>query len=343
MQQKVFGAAPQGERLARLSRSPHFENGIFKNISPTGMMRKDASYFKLLTDFLNTPETNTPPKTLPSVKVDLSAIASEKPVVVWFGHSSYLIKAGGFTVLVDPVFSRYASPVSFYGKAYDGADAYSADDMPDLDMVIITHDHYDHLDYETVLKLNAKTKHFYTALGVGAHLEAWDIDSSKITELDWWETIAVSDAVQLTATPARHFSGRKLTQFETLWASFVLKLPECQIYIGGDSGYDTHFKEIGEKFGAFDIAFLECGQYGEDWPFIHSFPEETAQAARDLNAKILMPVHWAKFSLAFHTWNEPIERLLKQAKALKVEVATPRIGEPFSLDETYPKTIWWRF
>jgi L-ascorbate metabolism protein UlaG (beta-lactamase superfamily) len=262
-------------------------------------------------------------------------------VIVWFGHSSYFIHINGKNILVDPVFSGNASPISLFAKNYQGSNTYSTDDFPELDMVLITHDHYDHLDYASILKLKEKTKHFYTSLGVGAHLAYWGVEESRITEFDWWDELSLDSNIQLIAAPARHFSGRKFTRGKTLWASYILKAPGTTLYLGGDSGYDTHFKEIGEKYGPFDLALLECGQYNLYWPSIHMMPEETAQAALDLKAKRLMPVHWSKFTLALHPWNEPVSRVTAAATKLGVQVTTPMIGEQIVIDSLYPDQKWW--
>ncbi len=343
MQQKVFGKDPSGARLARIEKSPNYSNGSFQNLSLTEVMPKDASYWGLLNDFLNKPKTVEPDNVLPSIKTDLKTLASEQPTIVWFGHSSYLIKSKKTTVLVDPVFSGSASPVSFFGKAFKGADVYNVEDFPDIDMLVLSHDHYDHLDYVTISKLIPKVKKFYTALGVGAHLEEWGVSPENIVEFDWWEGKKINDDLEITSTPARHFSGRGFTRGKTLWSSFVLKIDGYSIFIGGDSGYDHHFKTIGEKFGPFDIALLENGQYGKDWPLIHTSPEETAKVAAELNTKVLMPVHWAKFALGYHAWDEPINRLVKSLEHSDIKLTTPLIGEPVVLDSIYPHKVWWNF
>lgn len=343
MQQSTFGHDPAKVRLERIKRSPNYRDGAFQNIETTAVMRQDASYRSMLTDFFNKPKDNVPPKPIPSVRTDLKALTDSTPTIVWFGHSSYLIKSKGITILVDPVFSGNASPVSFFGKAFPGADVYSVDDMPDIDMLVLTHDHYDHLDYKTITQLIPKVKKFYTALGVGAHLEYWGIPADRIVELDWWESQSAASDIALTAVPARHFSGRSFTRGKTLWTAFVLKLHGYTLFLGGDSGYGKHFREIGEKYGPFDLAMLECGQYGKDWPNIHMFPEEVATAGQDLRAKTILPVHWAKFSLALHPWNEPIQRLLKTAKEKTMDVTTPKIGEPVVVNLSYPETVWWTF
>ena len=340
MQLKTFGQKPGGKRLQKILNSPNYRDGSFQNLSVTEVMLKGASKTKMLGDFFRKPKDTTPLHELPSVKTNLHTLQHDAPVIVWFGHSSYFIKHNNFTVLVDPVFSGYASPVNFFGKAFKGTDIYTADDMPHIDMCIITHDHYDHLDYKTILQLKDKTTTFYTSLGVGSHLEYWGIDAEKIKEFDWWDTIVVTNDIKLTALPARHFSGRGFKRGETLWSSFALQLFGYNIYIGADSGYDTHFKTIGEKYGPFDIAILECGQYGANWPYIHMTPEQTVTAAIDLKAKALLPVHHSKFALAMHPWNEPLKRVVAAAEN-NITIATPIIGKPVIINKHYPSLQWW--
>lgn len=343
LQQRTFGSDPAATRLERVRHSPNYRNGAFQNLEPTDVMRQDASYVGMLNDYIHKAKDNIPPKALPSVQTDLKTLPDSLPTVVWFGHSSYLIKSQGVTILVDPVFSGYASPVSLFGKSFAGSDVYHADDMPAIDMLVISHDHYDHLDYTTITRLIPKVKKFYTALGVGAHLERWGVPADRIVEFDWWESQPVTQDVALTAVPARHFSGRSLTRGKTLWTAFVLNLHGYRLYLGGDSGYGKHFREIGEKYGPFDLAMLECGQYGNDWPNIHMFPEEVVTAAQDLRAKTVLPVHWAKFALALHGWTEPIERFTKRAAEQQLPISTPRIGEPLVVGLPYPRSPWWHF
>lgn len=343
LQQKVFGKNPTGTRLTRIEKSPNYRDGFFQNQSVTEVMSEGASTLGTMWKFLNKTKNVEPQQIMPSIKTDLINLADDKPTIVWFGHSSYLIKSKGFTILMDPVFSGSASPVSFFGKSFAGSDVYNVDDMPKIDMLILSHDHYDHLDYETITKLIPKVKKFYTALGVGEHLEHWGVKPENIVEFDWWENQQISPNISITATPARHFSGRGFTRAKSLWASYVLKIHGYNLFLGGDSGYDKHFKIIGDKFGPFDIAFLENGQYNMDWHAIHTLPEETAQAAKNLNTKVLMPVHWGKFVLAFHDWNEPISDLKKIMDKQNIKLTTPLIGEPVVLDGVYPDKIWWNF
>jgi L-ascorbate metabolism protein UlaG (beta-lactamase superfamily) len=353
----VLGKDPVGERLRRIRNSPNYKNGAFQNLTPTEVTLKGASLFKMLGEYRNRPVNTVPNHPLPSIHTDLRALPSDHPTIVWFGHSSYLIRINGFHILVDPVFSGNASPVSYFAKAFPGTDVYGVKDLPEIDLVLLTHDHYDHLDFKTIRQLIPKARHFCTSLGVGAHLESWGIPTENITELDWWETWTIpaagqrkAGAITLTATPARHFSGRGIKRGHTLWSSFVLKTtadsaatPAYSLFLGGDSGYEQHFKAIGDKFGPFDIAILECGQYGKNWPYIHMLPEQTATAAIDLRAKHLLPVHWGKFTLALHPWNEPIHRIVAAAARNGIPLTTPLIGEPVILDKEYPQKEWWDF
>ncbi|NEU08371.1 MBL fold metallo-hydrolase [Flavihumibacter sp. R14] len=324
----------------RLVNSPNYNNGTFHNLADTPVMSPEASYFKLVRDMLSRPSLVRPSGTLPSVKTDLKSLRSEVPVVVWFGHSSYLIHCRGINILVDPVFSGHASPLRFMVKAFPGSDVYTLADMPKIDMVFITHNHYDHLDKKTVKKMDGGVK-FYSSLGVGESLESFGIAADRITELDWWEETHISEDIHLTATPARHFSGRGIKRGGSLWCSFVLEIFGHKLYLGGDSGYGEHFKAIGSKFGPFDLAILDSGQYNTMWPLIHMMPEEAVQASIDLGAAVYMPVHWGKFALANHVWNEPAKRASKSALDLGVKITTPLIGEPVIVGRDYPMKTWW--
>ena len=255
--------------------------------------------------------------------------------------SSCFLKINGVTILVDPVFSGNAAPVSCMIKAFKGTDIYTVDDFPNIDILLLTHDHYDHLDYKTVKKLQHKVKKVCCSLGVGSHLEHWGFDQKTITELDWWQTFETRE-LTLTATPGRHFSGRGLKRGQTLWSGFVLETKGYNLFLGGDSGYDSHFKKIGDEFGPFDLVILESGQYNKSWPHIHMMPEQTVQASLDLQSKVLLPVHWAKFSLAMHPWTEPIQRVVTEAKKLGVKLTTPMIGETVTIGKDYPDQAWWR-
>jgi L-ascorbate metabolism protein UlaG (beta-lactamase superfamily) len=338
---KTFGENPSGKRLMEIEKSKNYKNNAFQNLSETRLMADNSSMLKNLWKFMNKPKNTAPPKPLPSIKTDLKSLKPDKPVIIWFGHSSYFIRINRKNILVDPVFSGNASPFSFAAKSFAGTDVYTVDDFPVIDWLILTHDHYDHLDSRTVLKLKQKVNHIITSMGVGSHLLYWGFDENSITELDWWDSKEINADIEINTVPARHFSGRSLVRNKTLWSSFILNSGNYKIFIGGDSGYDTHFKTIGEKYGPFDIAMLESGQYNKQWPDIHMMPEDTVQASIDLGAKLLLPVHWAKFALGLHPWDEPIKRVLKKAKELQVKVATPLIGEPVILDHPCPDKEWW--
>ncbi|MET0392460.1 MAG: MBL fold metallo-hydrolase, partial [Chitinophagaceae bacterium] len=297
--------------------------------------------FSVLKAFFSKPKTTVPASPLPAVKTDLLSYHSEKPSVIWFGHSSYLVHAAGVNILVDPVLSGYASPVSFYIKAFKGADSYKPADMPPVDWLVLTHNHYDHLDIHTLKLLAGQTKGYIIPAGVSKNLKSPGIKAGQLTELNWWQGKTLQPGITITATPARHFSGRSLRRNGSLWTSYVLDIDGYKLFIGGDSGYDTHFKEIGQRFGPFDLAILECGQYNAMWPYIHSMPEELVDEAADLQANVVMPVHWGKFALAMHDWKEPVSRFVKAAEKAGLAYTTPVIGQPVVLGEKYPADHWW--
>jgi len=339
--QVKFGDKPQGRRLDRINASQNHRDGAFQNLSDTPQLAEGASYIKILYNFLFAKGArNRPAQPLPSVKNDLKGLLPKENVVVWFGHSSYFIQVDGKTILADPVFSGKASPVNGT-KAFAGSDAYKVADMPDIDYLFISHDHWDHLDHKTVTALMPKVKHVITGLGTGAHLEFWGYDPAKIKELDWNESVAFNDGFTFTATPGRHFSGRNLKRNQTLWISAVLKTPLHKLFLGGDTGFDNHFEAIGNEHGPFDIAILECGQYNPAWIYIHMLPEQVVTAAQQLRTRKLLPVHWAKFSLALHDWDEPIKRVTTEAERQNMPILTPMIGEKVALDTYQSFSPWW--
>lgn len=337
---KTFGKVPAGERLERIKQSPNYKNGSFQNLSETTLSFTPQKMIDTLRR-RKIEKEKEPQFPLPGIQTNLDKIESNAPTIVWFGHSSYLININGKNILVDPVFSGYAAPFKFGVKAYKHEAVYDTTNMPDIDILVQTHDHYDHLDYNTILELKDRVKKFIMPLGVGAHFEHWGINNNKIHELDWHESITLFDDITFTALPSRHFSGRGLNRNQSLWASYALQVQGYKLYLGGDSGYDFHFKEIGKQHGPFDLSILECGQYDKNWSQIHMMPEETVQAAVDLNSKLLLPVHWGKFTLSLHAWNSPIQRATAHAEKLGVNYATPLIGEPFTLGESAPTTRWW--
>lgn len=341
MQQPKFGKIPDGERLERIKKSPHFKDGIFKNLNHTPQMTNESGFFSILKEYFSAKDKK-PIQKIPSKKTDLKSLNTDENVLVWFGHSSYFIQINGKKILVDPVFSGSASPFSFSVKAFDGTNQYTVNDIPEIDYLVITHDHWDHLDYKTVLQLKPKVKKVITGLGTGSHLEYWGFDANSIIEMDWFEKTEFNDGFVFHTTPARHFSGRGFIPKKTLWVSFVLQTPSAKIFIGGDGGYDTHFAKIGEKFGEIDLAILENGQYNKSWKYIHLMPEQVLQAAKDLNAKRVLPVHSMKFALANHAWDTPLKTIAELNKSANVSLVTPMIGEKVNLKDTAQVfDEWW--
>jgi L-ascorbate metabolism protein UlaG (beta-lactamase superfamily) len=347
MSLKITGKLPSGKQRERILRSANYTNGAFQNLSPTPMKPEGVSYWKMMREFFKKHPETAPPSILPFVRTDLAKLTGTEPLIVWFGHSSYLLRIENRHFLVDPVFSGNAAPLSFMVKAFPGSNEYKTSDLPYIDYLILTHDHYDHLDFKTIRALKDRVNKIYCSLGVGAHLVYWGIDEAIITEMDWWDVAQPDDRFTLTATPARHFSGRGIKRAQSLWSSFILQAASHTIYLGGDSGYDSHFREIGEQYGPFDLAILEAGQYNDMWPLIHMMPEETVQAAADLKAKALMPVHWGKFRLSMHPWNEPVKRIMEKAQEYraqenKIHVVVPMIGEPLVINGNYKLNHWWQ-
>ncbi|MFW0715179.1 MBL fold metallo-hydrolase [Pedobacter sp. N23S346] len=341
----VFGRLPSGSRSEKIHHLANYKDKALQNLSPTPMQPEGVSFFKVLKAFLLGKHPNKiPNKNLKVVQPDLDAVPKDNlPELIWFGHSSYLIKVDHLRILVDPIFSKVPSPFSFIGsKAFPGTDFVKAEQFQNIDILLITHDHYDHLDYQTILTIAPNLKKIITSIGVGSHLERWGIPVDKINELCWNESISITNDLRFTAVPARHFTGRKFKRNQTLWSAFVLETEKSKFFLGGDSGYDTHFAEIGKAHGPFDLAILECGQYNTYWPFIHMFPEETVKAAIDLRANVLLPVHWGKFTLAMHPWDEPIQRVVAAAKESKLHLVTPRLGETIILDQYLPIANWWQ-
>ncbi len=323
-----FGRLPRGERLERVMRSPNFRDGEFRNVEPTALMTSEKGRWAAMLEFLfkKSPAGLRPSSPLPSVKTDLRALDPERNLLVWFGHSSYLFHIGGRRVLVDPVFCN-ASPVSFVNKPFPGTDIYRPEDMPDVDCLVITHDHWDHLDYETVKRLKGRVRKVVCPLGVGEHFEYWGFDPERLVELDWNETAAAGGGITVHCLPARHFSGRGLRSNRTLWASFLVEAAGRKVFVGGDGGYGAHYADIGKRFPHIDLAVMENGQYNVDWRYIHTLPEYLHAEVGDLNPKRVLTVHHSKYALARHPWDEPLENARKLAEDDSLDVLRPMIGE----------------
>ncbi len=337
-----FGKLPSGERMELIKHSPDHKDGRFQNIEPTPFLT-NASFLKVIKEIAKrTGNRTTPTAEIPAIKTNLKEINSADNIFVWFGHSSYLLQVNGNRFLIDPVLSGHASPVSFFGKAFKGTNIYTPDDIPNINYLLITHDHYDHLDYKTVTALRNKIDTVICPLGVGAHFEHWGFDKNKIIEKDWNETIPIANQSTLHTVTARHFSGRTLKRNQSLWTSYVLQTPDFKIFMGCDGGYGSHFADIGKQFGPFDLAFLENGQYNKMWQHVHAFPEETIKIAQELHAKQVMPIHSGKFSISSHAWDEPLARFTKLSDSIHLRTLTPKIGEIVYYNNTTQNfTKWW--
>lgn len=338
-----FGKLPSGKRLEIIQQSPNYKDGKFQNLSFTPDLTEGETYFRIIKKVLfEKDKRNKPKDRIPSHKTDLQDLDPNENVIIWFGHSSYFMQMEGKTMLVDPIFSGAASPIKATTRSFPGSDVYTADEFPAIDFLFLTHDHWDHLDYETVAKLKPKVKTVITGLGTAEHLELWGYSGNIIIEKDWKQKINLGDGFTVNTTPARHFSGRQFSRNKALWMSFVLQTPKRKIYLGGDSGFDSHFDAIGKEFGPFDLAILECGQYNESWKYIHMFPEELITASKNLNANMLMPVHWGKFALSSHAWDEPIIRVTEAADKENLPLLTPMIGQKVNLDAPGDFEKWWK-
>lgn len=343
MKQDKFGQSPFGERLDRISTSPNFDAGTFRNQLHTPDLSEGHSMMSVLyNQFFKRHPRKKPTGELPSEKIDLLALDPNEQVLVWFGHSSFFMQVDGVRILVDPVFSGNASPIPGTVKAYPGTDRYTVSDLPNIDVLLISHDHYDHLDHSTIVALREKTETVICGLGVGAHFEKWGYSTDQINEQDWNEKLEIHSKLSIHTLPARHFSGRGLKAKNTLWASYLIESPSLKIYVGGDSGHGPHFAEIGKQFGPIDLAFLDNGQYNIAWREIHMFPEDVIRATQELQAKRLFPVHSSKFTLAMHPWDEPLNRISALAKQHDIPLMTPIIGQKVSLDDSSQSFFdWW--
>lgn len=344
MKKPQFGALPERERLELIKKSPHYKEGKFRNLEEKPTITEGYSMLGEIWTSLTKEFPHTEPlDVLPSVKTDLKSIPANENVVVWFGHSSFFLQLNGVKILVDPIFSGKASPLPWGVKAYKGSDIYTADDMPEIDYMLLSHDHYDHLDYETVTALQRKVKYVICGLGAGAHYERWGYTKQQIIEKDWGEKVQVKPDFAIFAESTHHDGGRGFKSSQALWLSFFIQSPGMNVYYSGDGGYSNRFKQIAAKYPAIDWAIMECGQYNKAWQSVHELPEEVALAATELKAKNMLPVHHSKFTLARHPWNEPLERISALSKGKTYRLATPVIGEKVRLnDDTQQFKQWWK-
>jgi L-ascorbate metabolism protein UlaG (beta-lactamase superfamily) len=340
-----FGGKLSGDRLARARASAQFAGGKFANpLPPASYQFTDV--WNLLQGQFGGDEVRVPPRALPMVAVNPQALKTALPAphlrAFWIGHASVFIELDGVRLLVDPMFSEFASPFDFGPKRFAPPPIALAD-LPPIDLVLTTHDHYDHLDMRTVQHLAAKGTAFYVPLGIGAHLQKWGVPDAQVREFDWWQEVSVK-GLRVVSTPTRHYSGRGLTDANaTLWTSWCVFGARHRFFVSGDTGYSDHFGQIGAKFGPFDLSFVKIGAYGPGAPWldIHMSAEDAVRAHQEVRAQRLFPVHWATFNLAFHAWDEPMRRALAAAQNREVDLLTPRLGEWVDADQPLALNRWW--
>ena len=340
-----LGGKPTKAEQRTYAASGHYQEGKFVNLLPTKQLT-GGSTAAVLWRFLfhKSPQTK-PLGPLPTQPLDSLAITQKTPGMVrvtWFGHSASLVEIAGQNILLDPMLSLEMGPVRWATpNRYNRTLAIAPEKLPPLAAVLISHDHYDHLDYETIRKIKDKVGHFYVPLGIGPHLRRWGVPASRITEMNWGDSARLPGLL-LRCTPSRHFSGRGLgNQNSTLWCSWVMQGAAKRVFYTGDGGYGPHFAAIGAAYGPFDLALVECGQYNANWAEIHMRPEQSVQAARDVRARVMLPVHWGAFTEALHAWNDPVKRATAEAARLGQPITTPRLGEPVTLGTALPMERWW--
>jgi len=339
---RQFGGKVSKDLLQKYSGSKQWKGSMFENLETTTMEFHIQDLPKMLYEQFFEKKGRVPKAALPIIPFDQAAFLtnSDEPKFIWYGHSVVLIRWMNKTILIDPMLGPNASPIApFKTKRFSENTLDLIDQFPHIDLLLMTHDHYDHLDMASIDKLASKTSKWFVALGVGRHLESWGIPESDIQEFDWYDQSSF-ESIDFTFTPSRHFSGRGLNdRSKSLWGGWVMKSENHNLYWSGDGGYGTHFKEIGEKFGPFDFGFMECGQYNPHWHQIHMYPEESVQAALDAGVKKALPVHWGGFPLAMHHWKDPINRFVDEATEQNLDISTPDLGEMIHLhSHTSP---WW--
>ncbi|MFI7078734.1 MBL fold metallo-hydrolase [Micromonospora sp. NPDC049903] len=338
----ALGGRLTGARAERAERSPQFRDGTFHNRASTRTApNPDSNLFReMIFGKQQRRPTAAVPLVRPAPAPDVDR--ARELNLVWYGHASTLIEIEGRRVLVDPVWSDRCSPSDAVGPRRLHEPPVRLDELPQLDAILISHDHYDHLDMATVRELTARqSAPFLVPLGVGAHLDRWGVPAHRVIELDWSQTHRVAD-LEITCTAAQHFSGRGLRRNGTLWSSWVVAGRQRKVYYTGDSGYFDGYAEIGAEYGPFDATLVQIGAYDRAWPGIHMFPEEGVAAHLDLRGGLFVPVHWATFNLAMHDWSEPVDRLWAEAKARDVRLAVPRPGERVVVDDPPPVDGWWQ-
>lgn len=341
---KQFGGKANKQLLERYKQSPNWRNGSFQNLEETDLNESLWKIPGIIYKQLTQSREKEPSQPLPVLPFDKTTFLkpSSTSKFIWYGHSAVLMNINNQNILIDPMLGPDTTPIAPIPTKRFSEDTLSLiDGFPEIDLLLLTHDHYDHLDYASIQKLKSKTKKYFVALGVKRHLVSWDVSAELITEFDWWDS-TIFEGIEITFTPTRHFSGRGLTdRMKCLWGGWAFKTEEENIWFSGDGGYGEHFKEVGRRLGPFDFAFMECGQYNEDWRPIHLFPDECVWAAIDAGAKKAMPVHWGGFALSYqHTWKEPVEDFIKAAVENSLAYAVPALGKTFDVTSEELER-WW--
>ncbi len=342
-----FGAAPEGASLARMKASPQHDGQGFTNTNePEPLKLKMGEMFEEYAAARREGRLREPPAPLPMDWLDGSVLGEPSTGdvrVTWLGHSSLIIEVDGVRVLTDPMFGERASPVDFAGPRRFHPVPTSLEELPPLDGILISHDHYDHLDAGTIRRLAGYPVTFYVPLGLGAHLQEWGIPAERIVEHDWWDASELPGGVKVVSTPCQHFSGRGLTdRNRTLWTSWAIVGPEHRVWFSGDTGYTEEFRQIGERLGPFDLALVEAGAYNKAWPTVHLGPDNALKAIQDVGAKHAVPVHWGTFDLSTHAWDDPAEELLKRTEPAGITLHTPVLGRPMTVPVPGGMERWWR-
>ncbi len=339
----AFGSKPSRKKRKSYRDYDNYKRGKFMNIMPQFTVFETAEF---VDESLHPKETRTPDFELPIVSLTATSFDQkiDAPRITWFGHSTLLVEMEGKTILIDPMFGEVASPLLRVGNhRFKPGLPLQLEDLPPIDLVLMTHDHYDHLDYESILAIKDRIPLFYIPMGMHGHLRRWGVAAEKIKEFNWYEETLFGD-LRIIFTPSHHYSGRTLSdRFMSLWGGWIMQSKRHNIYLSGDGGYGPHFARIGEEYGPFDFAMMECGQYSRYWRQNHLFPEEAAKAGQDVKAEVMMPIHWGAFALAMHRWDDPVKRFLEAAAHFEIPVTTPKIGEPIILDATtpLPSSHWW--